>query len=239
MNREPVSSSETVRITTEYDRRAREIPEDYYCLSRPANLMMHQQTLRSCLALLRRSSVFPLAGRRIADIGCGSGTWLLEFMRWGAEPSDLAGIDLIPGRIERARLRIPQADLRTGNATKVPWPEGSFDLVSQFMAFTSILEPAVKQAAAAEMLRVLKPGGVILWFDFRIDNPANRQVRGIRAPEIRSLFPECGIRLMSAMLAPPLTRLTAGWAWPLAEILHAMPFLRTHYAGLISKNRPK
>ena len=129
----------------------------------------------------------------------------------------------------------PQADLRAGSASELPWPAQSFDLVTQFTVFTSILDPALKRAVAAEMVRILKPDGAILWFDFRVDNPANSHVRGIPAREIRSLFAGCEIALASALLAPPLGRLIARWSWTLAELLHALPFFRTHYVGLIRK----
>jgi len=228
-------SADTVRISAEYERRAREIPDAFYCLSRPGNLLIYQQTVRSCIAALRRGSLFPLQERRIIDIGCGVGTWLLDFIQWGADPANLAGVDLMPARVERARQRVSQADLRIADASNLPWPDESFDLVSQFTVFTSILDPALKRAVAGEMLRVLKPGGAILWFDFRINNPANPQVRGIRAREIRSLFPGCEVDLAPALLAPPLSRRIAGWSRPLVELLHTLPFLRTHYAGLIRK----
>jgi hypothetical protein len=55
--------------------------------------------------------------------------------------------------------------------------------------------------------------------------------------EIRSLFAGCEIALASVLLAPPPGRLIAGWSWPLAELLHALPCFRTHYAGLIRKRR--
>jgi len=94
----------------------------------------------------------------------------------------------------------------------------------------------LKRAVASEMLRVLKPGGVILWFDFRVNNPSNAQVRGVSAREIRLLFEGCEVQLAPVLLAPPLGRLIAGWSWPLAELLHCLPLLRTHYAGLIRKS---
>jgi hypothetical protein len=45
------------------------------------------------------------------------------------------------------------------------------------------------------MLRILKPGGAILWFDFRVNNPANPHMCGVAAREIRSLFAGCEIAL--------------------------------------------
>jgi ubiquinone/menaquinone biosynthesis C-methylase UbiE len=229
------AATEVARIAAEYERRAREVPDDYYALSRPANLLMHGQTLRACIGMLRRASLFPPQWQRILDVGCGGGGWLLELMQWGADPAALCGIDLSPDRIDRARRRIPCADLRAGSASELPWPDESFDLVSQFTVFTSILDAGLKRAVAAEMLRVLRPGGTVLWFDFRFHNPRNPNVRGVGAGEIRSLFPGCRIELAPAVLAPPLARLVAGWSWTLAELLHSQTYLRTHYAGLIQK----
>ncbi len=227
------------RITSEYERRARELPAGFYSWGNPANFLMHQQAARSCVGLLQRYGMFPLDGLTVADIGCGVGTWLLEFVQWGALPARMAGVDLMPDRIAAARLRLPHADLRQGSASLLPWPDASFDLVSQFVMFTSILEPQLKRRAASEMVRVLKPGGAILWFDFRVDNPWNDQVRGISSSEIRSLFPHCEIELISTMLAPPLSRRVTPWSWPLAEVLSTVPLLRTHYAGLIRKRGGK
>jgi ubiquinone/menaquinone biosynthesis C-methylase UbiE len=187
--------------------------------------------------MLHRAALYPLRGRRIADIGCGDGTWLLEFMQWGADAESLSGLDLSAERIAAARRRIPHADLSTGSAAELPWPEASFDLVSQFTVFTSVLDPALKAAMAREMVRILKPGGSILWFDFRVDNPNNAQVKGIGGREIRALFPGCEVELASELLAPPILRRVAGWSKPLAGALRALPFLRTHYVGLIRRER--
>jgi ubiquinone/menaquinone biosynthesis C-methylase UbiE len=227
--------ADTLRIRAEYQRRAREIPEDFYSIGKPANLLMHQQTLRSCIYLLQQAGMFPLAGRRVADIGCGAGAWLLEYIQWGADPSQVAGIDLMEDRLNRARRRIPQADLHLGNASGLPWPDESFDLVSQMLVFHNIFDPALKQAVAGEMLRVLKPGGAVLWFDLRVNNPRNPQVKCLRRREIHSLFPGCRIQLQPVLLAPPLARRIARHWWALGEALHIFPFLRTHYAGLIRK----
>lgn len=227
--------SDTARIRAEYQRRDREVPPDFYSLAKPANLLMHQQIERSCVRLLHRAGMFPLNRRRVVDIGCGGGMWMIKFMHWGACPADVARIDLMPARIERARACVPQADIRIGNAAALPWPDESFDLVSEFTVFMNIFDRGLAAAMANEMLRVLKPGGAILWFDPRVNNPRNHQIRAIRAGEIRSLFPGCTVDLTPALLAPSLTRLLAGWAWPLAEALQELPFLCTHYAGLIRK----
>ena len=76
--------------------------------------------------------------------------------QWGAVAANLYGIDLIAGRIAYARERLPGADLRWGDARHLPWRDGSFDLVTQFTVFSSILDTQVQAEVAAEMLRVLR-----------------------------------------------------------------------------------
>jgi ubiquinone/menaquinone biosynthesis C-methylase UbiE len=228
-------SADTLGVATEYKRRSREIPRGFYSLGNPAHLLMYQQTYRSCIRMLQRGSLFPLHNRRIADIGCSDGAWLLDFVQWGADPSALAGIDLLPDRLQGARKRIPQADFHVGNAAQLPWADESFDLASQFLVFNNIFDDQLKRAIAQEMLRIVRPGGGILWFDLRVNNPFNPRVRGLRAKEIRSLFPGCRVDLKPVLLAPPIARLVAPVCWSLGEFLHSIPLLLTHYVGLIRK----
>ncbi len=130
---------------------------------------------------------------------------------------------------------VPDAELICGSAHCLAWPDAHFDIVSQFVVFTSILDSNLKRQMASEMLRVLKPSGVILWFDFRVNNPRNPQVRGIGRSEIASLFPVCDIRLDSLILAPPLANILVPRSPKLASVLEKVPFLRTHYLGLIRR----
>ena len=53
------------------------------------------------------------------------------------------------------------------------------------------------------MLRVVKPQGLILWYDFRYNNPRNPNVQGIGATEIRGLSPGRQVELRKVTLAPP------------------------------------
>jgi ubiquinone/menaquinone biosynthesis C-methylase UbiE len=92
----------------------------------------------------------------------------------------------------------PGADLRHGDASRLPWPSGHFDIVLQSTVFSSILEAAMRAAVAAEMTRVLAPGGANLWNDFFVDSPRNRAVRGIRRREIAALFPGFDVELRRA-----------------------------------------
>ena len=140
-------SVELARIRAEYLRRRNEIAPDYYGWQHPVNNFFFTQTARACIRVLTREGLFPLTGRKAADIGCGSGTWLLEFVQWGADPRDLSGIDLDDDRIAQARHRLPSADLRVGSAGDIPWASGTFDVVTQFTVLSSILDPGCATAS--------------------------------------------------------------------------------------------
>lgn len=228
-------AAEIRRIRAEYSRRHSELG-DLYSWSRPANRFLHTQIYRNAIAALESRSMFPLNGRRIADVGCGSGAWLLEFCQWGAEPCNLLGIDLDKGRIQQSRQRLPDADIVCGDAEHMPWPDSSVDMVCQLTMMTSILDDEVRRRVASEMLRVLKLGGLILWYDTRVDNPRNPSVRGIEEREIQELFPHCSISLKSVTLAPPIARVVVPLSWMAGLILEKLPFLRTHYIGIICKD---
>ncbi len=228
-------ADEIERIRAEYRRREREIPPGLYDLTRPAPRFAYTRLLPVVMEALRRAGKLPLPSRAVADIGCGTGCWLRQFIDWGANPAALHGIDLIETRVSAARARLPGASLTCGDARSLPWPDASFDVVTGFMVFSSILRASVKQRIAAEMLRVLKPDGVILWYDSRRSNWRNPHMRALGAAEIRGLFPDCEVRLESVTLAPPLARQVVPVSRAAGALLEAIPLLRTHYFGVIRR----
>ena len=132
------------------------------------------------------------------------------------------GIDLDEERIQKAKERIPQADLQIGNAAELPWLDQSFDIVLQSTLFTSILDPHLKKTAAEEMRRVVKRSGMILWYDFFCDNPWNPNVRGISKRELKTLFPDFLITFQRITLAAPLARRLAPKSWLICYLLEQM-----------------
>ena len=120
---------------------------------------------------------------------------------------------------------------------ELPWPDASFDLVSQFTVFSSILDPAVKQQVAAEMRRVVRPGGKILWYDLRKSNPMRPVCGGLSRAEHKPnwLFPGCAIRFRNATLAPPVARTEFSHApWAAGFALESLPFATTHLTAVIN-----
>ncbi len=194
----------------------------------PGNREMLRERRQAIRSLLEERNLLPLAGRRILDVGCGSGDELAHLQTWGAEAPHLHGVDLIPERIEAARAAHPELAFSCGNAETLDFPDGAFDLVLLFTVLSSILDPAMAGNLCAEAGRVVKPGGVVLCYDFRFDNPYNPGVRGVTRRELIRLFPGFCMQARSLTLLPPLARRLGRWTEALYPILARAPFLRTH-----------
>jgi len=207
-----------------------------YSRFNPGHLFLVQEREKRFVALLSRHGCVPLEEKRILEIGCGTGDLLRDFVKWGANPHNVAGVDLLPDRVSEA-LRLCPKEMRIarGNAANLSFPDGYFDLVIQSTVFTSVLDDQVKSQMASEMRRVVKPQGFIFWYDYHMNNPRNPDVRGVKSKEIRVLFPQCEIALQRITLAPPLARLLAPYSWLLCYFLSKVPWLCTHYIGVIRK----
>jgi SAM-dependent methyltransferase len=199
-----------------------------------ANLFRLQSLEREIARVLLGVDMLPLGSRTALDVGCGGGWWLRQLLRWGADPEQIYGVDVLPDAVTAAARVHPAVRIARAGADALPFRTGGYDLVSQFTVFSSILDAGVRRRAAGEMLRVLKPGGLVLWYDFTV-NPTNRDTRGIGIREAARLFPGCAVEARRVTLAPPLTRLIAPRSWLAAHALERLPLLRTHLLLLARK----
>jgi SAM-dependent methyltransferase len=225
---------EKARIDAVYRERKSSKKADFYSLLKPGNLFMAQSKERSIREALNN---FPccLSECRVLDVGCGFGHELRNLLRFGALPENLCGIDLISERVEEAKKNSPNLDLREGDAKNLPWPDGFFHVVMQSTVFSSILDRGVQEAVAREMLRVLRPGGIVLWYDMRMTDPRNPNLVPMGQRRVRGLFEGCRIDLKSHTLNPWLARpLAKRFRWA-CELLEAFPPLRSHLFGLFEK----
>lgn len=99
------------------------------------------------------------AGWNVLDVASGSGNAALAAARLG---SVVTGIDYVPVLLERGRERADaerlRVDFRPGDAEEIPFPDESFDAV--ISVFGSMFAPDHRRAAA-ELVRVTRPGGTI------------------------------------------------------------------------------
>ena len=230
------ASGELDRIREEYARRAQDPRlHGLYSPSRP-DVLFHMQTReRMTLRMLQQAALGPLDQLDLLEMGCGTGGILLDLLRWGADPARLHGCDLLPERVTSARRRLPQPSmLAVADGGVLPYPAARFDLVLQFGVLTSILDERLRGRMAQELWRVVRPGGAVLSYDFRYRgrNPA---VRPLHPRELRDLLPEGRFAHRRVTLAPPITRRLARWSWLACDLLHAIPWLRTHDLVLVRK----
>ena len=223
------------RLREEYARREEDgISAIKYSRFNPVQLFLLQSRERALLQLLRKHNITDLGNLSICEIGCGRGGVLQEFLTFGADPQKLFGIDLLYPRLTEAENRLPLSCFACADGQMLPFPSHSFDLMLQFTAFSSILSLEVKQAMAEEILRVLQPQGVLLWYDFWL-NPTNPQTKGIQPKEIAALFPQCVMEFHKITLAPPLARRVVPFSWPLAMMLESIKLFNSHYLVFIQK----
>jgi SAM-dependent methyltransferase len=101
-------------------------------------------------------------GERILDAACGAGAFALRAAQAGAE---VTGIDIAANLIEQARARAGAEGLQIcfddGDVEALPYERASFDTVVSQFGVMFAPRPAL---AAAEMARVLKPGGRAVLF---------------------------------------------------------------------------
>jgi ubiquinone/menaquinone biosynthesis C-methylase UbiE len=115
---------------------------------------------------------------RVLDVGCGRGLLLIGAANrlttghatgidiWQTE--DLSGNSL-EATLENARREgvTERIDVQTANMRKMPFTDGSFDVIVSRAAIHNLYSPEERAAAIREIARVLKPGGRALIDDIR------------------------------------------------------------------------
>jgi len=131
-----------------------------WCLSRGKEGEMREKALH----LARLSS-----GENVLDIGCGTGTLAIAAKRQVGQKGHVCGIDASAEMIARAGKKARQAaveiDFRNALVESMPFPDRHFEVVLSSMMLHH-LPGQLRRQCAAEVRRVLKPGGRLLAIDF-------------------------------------------------------------------------
>ena len=118
-----------------------------------------------------RSALPAIQGPRVLEVSFGTGWLLTQYA--GRYRTD--GIDLNPALVAVAQRNLARAgihaDLRQGSVEALPYPDATFDTVVNTLAFSGYPDAA---AAAAELARVLKPGGRLVLIDINYPRDGNR-----------------------------------------------------------------
>ena len=110
-----------------------------------------------------RAKIVPFASGDVLELGCGAAN--LEYYNWQNIHS-LSGVDPSPELLDRAKLALKEKGLEAnfipGIAEKLPFASDNFDCVVTTFTLCSVQDP---EAALAEVRRVLKPGGRLLFVE--------------------------------------------------------------------------
>ena len=116
-------------------------------------------------------------GKQALELGCGTGLFLARVATSGAS---IHAVDLSNDLLDRARARVgnlPNVTLSRGNAEALPFRDRAFDLVYG----SSILHHLDLDAALRELLRVLRPGGRLVFAEPNALNPHLLLIFRVRA----------------------------------------------------------
>ena len=162
-------------------------------------------------------------GARVADLGCGSGVFTELLRRAGYTG---VGLDISPKLVALGRSKYPGLDLMEGDAENLPFGAESFDGVLLSGLVHHFPDP---RRVAAEVRRVLKPGGRFVAFDPNRMNPfmwlyrdraspfyspvgVTENERPILAGQVAQIFCNEGFRVQTDYLAGLAYRYVASQA---------------------------
>jgi SAM-dependent methyltransferase len=133
---------------------------------------------------------FLLGGRplRVLDLGAGTGLLTDVLLAAGHE---VVAVDLSAAMLDQLRARLPQVATATGGAEAIPLPDGDVDAVVAGQA-AHWFDPV---PAAAELRRVLRPGGVVgfIWNTRDERVPWVRALGELLAPQARDHDADQGV----------------------------------------------
>jgi ubiquinone/menaquinone biosynthesis C-methylase UbiE len=145
-----------------------------YLSEESAELYDHQveMVFLGSAQVMRRQALIPLAhyfsqnaiaAPKVLDVACGTGLFTHEIQR-NFPDAKITGVDLSPWYLKKAAKDYPQIEWLQANAENLPFADASFDVVTSIYLYHELPEK-VREKISAELLRVLKPGGQLVFVD--------------------------------------------------------------------------
>lgn len=147
----------------------------------------------------------------LLDVGCGAGYLIGVLAK--EHDADFFGLDISPNMLKEARKKlvgVPRVVLREGSADKLPYPDGTFDVVTCIMSFHHYPYP---EKAVAEAYRVLARGGAYILSDVDKTRYGELEPEAYAAYDgeaVKKLFEDAGFEVTEAVNLTPMSYLVAG-----------------------------
>ncbi|MCL2594504.1 MAG: demethylmenaquinone methyltransferase [Promicromonosporaceae bacterium] len=176
------------------------IARRYDLVNSLASLGQDRRWRRAVIAALA-----PQPGEQVLDVAAGTGTSTTPIAAAGAH---VVPCDISPGMIAEGKRRRPDLPFTLGDATALPFADGTFDAVTISFGLRNVADTS---AALREMLRVTRPGGRLLVCEFSTPTWA----------PLRVAYRDCLLRALP-VAAGAVTRDRGSYDY-LAESIRAWP----------------
>jgi len=151
---------------------------------------VRQRLLERKIGAMSVAIATPEAGRSVAglDLGCGQAWYAAELALAGYR---MAGVDTSAGQIRNAteyceRMQA-SVDLHVIDGGHLPFEGETFDFAYSINVLHHVTTPQAQVATLAEVVRVLKPGGVFFLHEMNIENPVFRLYMSYVFPLLRNI----------------------------------------------------
>jgi SAM-dependent methyltransferase len=178
-------------------------------------------------------------GARVLDVATGSGNTALAAAR---RFCDVTGVDYVPELLHQARERAAAEGLPVtfaeGDAEALPFPDASFDVV---LSTLGVMFAPDQERAAAELLRVCRPGGTIGLTCWTPEGFIGQQFALFAryAPPPAGLRPatrwgtEAGLRELLGDGVACLRAARCAWTWRYPSAASYLGHFRTYYGPTV------
>lgn len=230
-----MSDNEMERLEEVYKDRKEKNLSTRYSLFQKGTLQQIQERERVLLEMLKKTIGTSVVDKRVLDIGCGDGGTLFPMLYYGFQAENCFGIDLQADRINQARKKLPNMIFACCSAEDIPFEKGKFDLVMTFTCLTMIIDKKIRETVCRQVLEMLKPGGWILNYEPRVNNPRYPSIKAVSLNELKGYFPGLKYFSKTLTLVPPLGRAVGKHSVTVCNLLSIFPFLRTHRMTMFQK----